>query len=268
MKTSDKGIAAIMQHEGIVPGPYFDSVGVQTYGVGHTAAAGYPDPAEMPAGMPEDLDTELRRVFDVFSEDLLKYELEVHKAIKVPITQHEFDAAVSFHYNTGAIATATWVKSLNAGDRDKAAKEIMNWIKPPEIIPRREAEQRLFRDGIYPDGQIVVWQVNSARKVIWTPARTLSHDGALQLMGRSSGIGRITPLPPEKQGAVRTKAAQSKTIQASATQMATGAGGAVAALAALDGTAQLVAIGGSVLVILLALWIMRERLKGWANGRR
>jgi hypothetical protein len=50
--------------------------------------------------------------------------------------------------------------------------------------------------------------------------------------------------------------------------MATGAGGAVAALAALDGTAQLVAIGGSVLVILLALWIMRERLKGWANGRR
>jgi N-acetyl-anhydromuramyl-L-alanine amidase AmpD len=42
---------------------------------------------------------------------------------------------------------------------------------------------------------------------------------------------------------VRTKAVQSKTIQASATQMATGAGGAVAALAALDGTAQLVPCG-------------------------
>lgn len=67
---------------------------------------------------------------------------------------------------------------------------------------------------------------------------------------------------------VRTKAVQSKTVQASATQVATGAGGAVAAVAALDGTAQLVAIGGSVLVILLGLWIMRERLKGWANGRR
>jgi lysozyme len=193
MKTSDKGIAAIMQHEGIVPGPYFDSVGVQTYGVGHTAAAGYPDPAEMPAGMPEDLDTELRRVFDVFSEDLLKYELEVHKAIKVPITQHEFDAAVSFHYNTGAIATATWVKSLNAGDRDKAAKEIMNWIKPPEIIPRREAEQRLFRDGIYPSEPIVVWQVNTSRQVIWSPARTLTQDEALRLMVRVTH-----PLPEEQ----------------------------------------------------------------------
>ena len=196
MKTSDKGIAAIMQHEGIVPGPYFDSVGVQTYGVGHTAAAGYPDPAEMPAGMPEDLDTELRRVFDVFSEDLLKYELEVHKAIKVPITQHEFDAAVSFHYNTGAIATATWVKSLNAGDRDKAAKEIMNWIKPPEIIPRREAEQRLFRDGIYPSEPIVVWQVNTSRQVIWSPARTLTQDEALRLMDGGDEV--IHPLPEEQ----------------------------------------------------------------------
>ena len=66
MKTSDKGIAALMQHEGIVPGPYFDSKGVQTYGIGHTKAAGAPDPANMPAGMPEDLDTELGRVFDVF----------------------------------------------------------------------------------------------------------------------------------------------------------------------------------------------------------
>jgi lysozyme len=268
MNTSDKGIAALIEHEGIVPGPYFDSVGVQTYGVGHTAAAGAPDPALMPAGMPKNLDAELERVFDVFRNDLAKYEADVDRAITVPVSQHEFDAAVCFHYNTGAISTAKWVKTLNAGDRAKAAEQIMNWTKPEEIIPRRQAEQRLFRDGVYPDGQIVVWQVNSARKVIWTPARTLSHDGALQLMGRSSGIGRITPLPPEKQGAVRTKAVQSKTIQASATQVATGAGGAVAAVAALDGTAQLVAIGGCVLIVLLGLWIMRERLKAWSNGWR
>lgn len=194
MKTSDKGIAAIMQHEGIVPGPYFDSVGVQTYGVGHTAAAGDPDPANMPAGMPENLDKELERVCDVFFWDLTQYEMAVHDAIKVPLSQHEFDAAVSFHYNTGAIGRATWVKSLNAGDRAKAAKEIMNWTKPPEIIPRREAEQRLFRDGIYPDGQIVVWQVNTNRKVVWTPAKTLSHDEALKLMNPKVE----QPLPEEQ----------------------------------------------------------------------
>ena len=204
MKTSDKGIAALMQHEGIVPGPYFDSVGVQTYGVGHTAAAGDPDPANMPAGMPEDLDKELRRVMDVFGTDLIKYEADVDRAITVPVTQHEFDAAVSFHYNTGAIGTATWVKTLNGGDRAKAAAQIMNWSKPPEIIPRREAEQRLFRDGVYPDGQIVVWQVNTSRHVIWSPARTLSQDEALNLMGGGDDSGGIVhPLPEEQPPARR-----------------------------------------------------------------
>ena len=67
---------------------------------------------------------------------------------------------------------------------------------------------------------------------------------------------------------VRTSAVQSTTVQASAVQIASGAGGAVAAVGALDGAAQLVAIGGCVLVVLLALWIMRERLKAWADGRR
>jgi lysozyme len=70
----------------------------------------------------------------------------------------------------------------------------MNWIKPPEIIPRREAEQRLFRDGIYPDGQIVVWQVNTSRQVIWSPAKTLSHDEALKLMNPKVE----QPLPEEQ----------------------------------------------------------------------
>ena len=40
MRTSDLGIIALLGHEGIVPGPYYDSVGVLTYGVGHTASAG------------------------------------------------------------------------------------------------------------------------------------------------------------------------------------------------------------------------------------
>ena len=71
------------------------------------------------------------------------------------------------------------------------------------------------------------------------------------------------PAAPE-----RTRAAQSTTVQASAVQIASGAGGAVAAVGALDGAAQLIAIGGCVLVVLLALWIMRERLRAWAAGRK
>jgi len=66
----------------------------------------------------------------------------------------------------------------------------------------------------------------------------------------------------------RTSAAQSKTVQASVVQGASAVGGAVAAFQALDGTAQIIAMAGCVLIALLALFILRERLKSWASGWR
>ena len=66
----------------------------------------------------------------------------------------------------------------------------------------------------------------------------------------------------------RTSVAQSKTVQASAAQVASGAAGAASAVAMLDGTAQLVALGFAGVIILLGLWIMRERIKKWAGGDR
>jgi len=201
MKTSDKGITALIGHEGVVPGPYRDSVGVYTYGVGHTLAAGQPNPAKMQPGMPDNLDAELVKVFSLFRGDLSTYEQAVDLAITVPISQNEFDAAVSFHFNTGAITRATWVKTLNNGDHKNAAAQIMNWKSPPEIIPRRQDEQRLFRDGVYPDGKITVWQVSPQYKVIWKSARQLSPSEALILMGGSDEIqppvDYDTALPPE-----------------------------------------------------------------------
>lgn len=41
------------------------------------------------------------------------------------------------------------VKSINAGDKKKAAKQFMNFSKPPEIKGRRRKEQKLFAEGIY-----------------------------------------------------------------------------------------------------------------------
>lgn len=179
MKTSDRGIAALVAHEGIVPAPYLDSVDVLTFGIGHTAAAGAPDPAKMPRGMPTDLDAALHEVFAVFRRDLARYEADVVRAVKVPIEQHEFDALLSFHFNTGAIARADLVKALNRGDRHAAASGFMNWRKPAVIIPRRQAEQALFVRGEYPAGRVVVWQVDAGARVIWKAARTLTVDEVL-----------------------------------------------------------------------------------------
>jgi len=68
--------------------------------------------------------------------------------------------------------------------------------------------------------------------------------------------------------APRTSVAQSTTVQASAVQIASGAGAAASSIAMLDGTSQLVALGFAGLVVLLGLWILRERIRKWADGDR
>ena len=182
MQVSDKGLIALISHEGIVPGPYYDSVGVLTAYIGHTKAAGPPDPATLPWGMPSDLDKAIKEAFRVFKQDIKKYEAEVIKAFKKPLTQNEFDAAVSFHYNTGKIHSAAWVRTFNSGNRAAAIEQIMNWTKPIEVTARRQAEQTLFSLGIYPKTSLTVWQVSPSRKVIWKPAKVLTTEEALKLL--------------------------------------------------------------------------------------
>ena len=45
MRTTDRGLLALARHEGVVPAAYLDVKRVWTFGIGHTAAAGTPDPA-------------------------------------------------------------------------------------------------------------------------------------------------------------------------------------------------------------------------------
>ena len=182
-KTTDQGLLAIARHEGIVPGPYCDSTGTWTFGIGHTAAAGPPDPVTMPRGMPEDLDAVIREAFRLFREDMRSYEADVLRAVTVPLAPHEFDALVSFHYNTGGIARASLTKHLNAGNPAAAAKAFMNWRRPASVIPRREAERDLFREGRYPVGPIPVWGVDAQGRVDFSrPVRRLTETQALSLL--------------------------------------------------------------------------------------
>lgn len=70
--------------------------------------------------------------------------------------------------------------------------------------------------------------------------------------------------PPQE----RTTPAQSTTVQASAVQIASGAGAGIAAIGALDGKAQIVALVFAGIVILAGAWVMRERLRKWADGEK
>jgi lysozyme len=161
MKTSTEGLISLIAHEGIVQTRYKDSVGVWTIGVGHTKAAGGIDPANFTGKLT------IPEVIEMLRTDIVKYENGVNRAVKVPLKQHEFDALVSFHYNTGAIGRASFVKKLNAGDRAGAARGMMDWKKPSEIIPRRTAERDLFLHGKYSGPMATIYPATAQGKVLW-----------------------------------------------------------------------------------------------------
>lgn len=83
----------------------------------------------------------------------------------------------------------------------------------------------------------------------------------------AQGSVAVLPVQPTPKAEEPDKtAAQSSTVQASAVQIVSGAGAGVAALGALDGTAQIVALVFVGIVVLAAAYIMRERLKRLAEG--
>ena len=195
MHMTDRGLLALVRHEGLVPGPYLDVKKVWTFGIGHTGAAGPPEPARMPRGMPDDLDAGIREAFRLFRADIVAYEAEVLRSVKVPLEPHEFDALVSFHYNTGGIAKAALTKALNVGNRAAAAAAFMGWLKPAAIRSRREAERDLFARGIYPTGTIPVRSVDRNGQVNFSrPIRRLTEVEALALLRPTS-----TTMPPPAQ---------------------------------------------------------------------
>lgn len=173
LTVSKAGLMALAAHEGIVLSPYRDSKGIWTIGVGHTAAAGYPDPAKFVGSFT------LSEVLGLFRQDVAKYEKAVRAAVKVPVKQHEFDALVSFHYNTGAIGKATLTKLLNAGKRAEAGAAFMNWTKPPEITDRRKAERDLFLTGKYPAPFATIFPADSKGNVQWGKGKRVDLREAL-----------------------------------------------------------------------------------------
>jgi len=82
--------------------------------------------------------------------DLNRYAADVLRALGGANTsQSQFDALVSFHYNTGAIARATLTKKHIAGDHLGAVNEFVRWNKAGGrvlrgLTRRRTAEAQLY----------------------------------------------------------------------------------------------------------------------------
>lgn len=81
--------------------------------------------------------------------DILEVETSIHKCVKVPLSQREYDAYTSFSYNVGTanFCSSTLVKKLNAGDYEGACLELKSWVYQDQkiltgLVNRREEEFR------------------------------------------------------------------------------------------------------------------------------
>ncbi|MAK91986.1 MAG: glycoside hydrolase family 24 [Oleibacter sp.] len=62
--------------------------------------------------------------------DVQRFEGALKQCVEVPLSQHEYDAYVSFSYNVGssAFCSSTLVKKLNQLDYSGACKELLRWV--------------------------------------------------------------------------------------------------------------------------------------------
>jgi len=151
MKLSEHGEAVIKNFEGLRLDAYRDSAGVWTIGYGSTR---YHDGKTI---KPADKLANEAQAAALFSNTLGQYEDAVNNLVKVPLSQNQFDALVSFTYNegTGALKESTLLRKLNEKDYVYAADQFLVWnkITDPQtgkkvvldiLVERRAEERGLF----------------------------------------------------------------------------------------------------------------------------
>lgn len=140
MNISQKGIDLIKKFEGCRLTAYRCPANILTIGYGHTGS-------DVVTG---------QKITQEQAEKLLKSDLLVHcnnvsRMVKVPLTQNQFDALVSFEFNVGYgnFASSTMLKLLNQKKYREAAAQFDRWVYANRkvlagLVKRRAAEKALF----------------------------------------------------------------------------------------------------------------------------
>lgn len=144
MHVSPSGIDLICNFEGLRLKSYDDGIGIWTIGFGTTK---YPNGIRVKKG--DSCTLEQAKAY--MHNDLKEFEQTVNDAVRVPLTQNQFDALVSLTYNIGTTAfkSSTLVKRLNEENYKNAADQFDVWInaggkRMQGLINRRAKEKALF----------------------------------------------------------------------------------------------------------------------------
>ena len=147
MNISNNGLKIIKQFEGFMPKPYLDQALVPTIGYGTTHyGLGGRSVTLNDHSISKEVATKLMK-----DQIDATYGRAVNHAVRVPITQNQFDALVSFTYNlgVGALRSSTLLKKLNKGKKLQADKEFRKWTHVNGKVnrglkARRKKEAELF----------------------------------------------------------------------------------------------------------------------------
>lgn len=160
-------------------------------------------PKEFPA-TEEALRDAIDDAINLFREDLGKYEGRVRRATEgVELTQKQFDALVSWDFNTGGALwrnsntrkPAQLIQQIHRGDF--SGDGFMGWLRPPEIRGRREREQALFQGGDYQATTVPVYRTDGNYRLRGIHSR-ISGEDLMAKLGLSNDDGVKTQGDPEE----------------------------------------------------------------------
>ena len=139
MNTSKKGKALIKKYEGCRLKAYKCPAGVLTIGYGHTNNVRVDDVITQ---------AEADKLLDI---DIVIKEKEVNSVLRVPVTQGQYDALVSFAFNLGIgnLKKSTLLRLVNQGKYKNASNEFSRWVYAggkvlTGLVKRRNEEKELF----------------------------------------------------------------------------------------------------------------------------
>jgi lysozyme len=138
-RINEAGLNIIKEYEGLRLESYLCPAKKWTIGYGHTKTT-----------QPGMVITE-DQADNLLMQDAIDAEDAVNKFVKVPISENQFSALVSFVFNVGAgnFKASTLLRKLNEKDFAGAADQFERWIYAKGqvlngLIRRRKAEQKLF----------------------------------------------------------------------------------------------------------------------------
>ena len=147
MKISSKGLELIKEFEGFSSVAYLCPAKIPTIGYGNTF---YSDGRKVKLGEQISKTNALELLELVANKDFAD---KIFPAIKVPVTQNQFDAMCSLAYNIGVgnFSKSTLLKKVNSGDFDGASNEFLKWNKSggKELLgltKRRQREYEMFKN--------------------------------------------------------------------------------------------------------------------------